>query len=789
MILRATYTAILFLFLCFSAHARKAETSVSEDRPVVIMTSYNPDVKSISDNVTAFTKRFNERGCSNPIVLESLHALNLSESVQWQDRMWALLSKYYADEKGPAAIVLLGNEAVSTFFSIEREEFRQTPVVIGMRGDNMVKVTDDTTIDLSNWLPESHLLSRDFPDYNIVGGLLYSYDVQKTVAILDQVPRQIDTLAFISDNTFGGITMLSYFKSQSAKLAKYGIKYLDGRKYDFSTLNYELAGLDEHSAVVIGTWRIDSSDSYALSNTTYTLAYANVTVPAVTLANVGLGHWAIGGYNPQYRLQGAELADYVVDYFKTGVAKKPTLIPSRYNFDNDKLTAFGIDPHEITDDYILLNQEKGFIRENLGVILSVTALVAFLVGCLIIAIRSLIKSRRLQKQLQEQLEAVRKANNANDAKTSFLFNMSHDIRTPMNAIIGFTDLLKKHQEEPERRQDYLRKIRNSSNVLLSIINNVLEMARIEKGTIVIEEKAWHAERFNESLHTIFQEMMERKGLTFNHEIDVQHPWVLCDPTKLREVFYNILSNAYKYTHKGSVTMKIKELPYDREGYALYQTTITDTGIGMSKDFLPHLFEEFSRENNTTDNKIEGTGLGMPIVKRLVELMQGTIEVRSQQGVGTTFIVTFPHKIANESEAEEIINAESTPVNYEGKRILLAEDNDLNAEIAMEILNEVGFILERAEDGQRAVEMVDQADAGHYDIILMDIQMPTMNGYEATKAIRQMADVKKATIPILAMTANAFEEDKRNAFAAGMNGHLAKPIDVTELMKALSKHLK
>ena len=381
------------------------------------------------------------------------------------------------------------------------------------------------------------------------------------------------------------------------------------------------------------------------------------------------------------------------------------------------------------------------------------------------------------------------ANAANAAKTSFLFNMSHDIRTPMNAIIGFRDLLEKHQEEPEKRADYLKKIEDASSVLLSIINNVLEMARIEKGTLEIDETAWSAEQFNDTLYSVFHEMMVQKNIEFTRQVDVNNHYVFCDPSKLREIFLNILSNAYKYTPSGGkVHMYLKEIPSDREGYALYRTTISDTGIGISEEFMPHIFEEFSREHNTTDNKIEGTGLGMPIVKNLVEFLGGTIEVRSEKGVGTTVIVTLPHRIAEKSNLVMHAGIELDPKLFLGKRILLAEDNELNAEIAVEILKEAGFVIELAEDGQICVDMLDQASPGYYDLILMDIQMPNMNGYDATRTIRAPPDSGKANIPILAMTANAFEEDKREAFRCGMNGHLAKPINVHELMKELTNNL-
>lgn len=406
---------------------------------------------------------------------------------------------------------------------------------------------------------------------------------------------------------------------------------------------------------------------------------------------------------------------------------------------------------------------------------------------LFIASRFIHEEKLREEKQNKRIEEARiAAEKANSAKTTFLFNMSHDIRTPMNAIIGFRNLLEKHQEDPEKRADYLKKIDDASGVLLSIINNVLEMARIEKGTLELDETAWSAEQFNDTICSVFREMMVQKNITFTKQVEVKHHYVFCDPIKLREVFLNILSNAYKYTEPGGkVNLHLEELPSDREGYALYQTTITDTGIGMSEEYLPHIFEEFTREHNTTDNKIEGTGLGMPIVKRLVDVMGGTIEVKSELGVGTTVVITFSHRIAEKSDLVIQTGVEQDPKLFLGKRILLAEDNELNAEIAIEILKEAGFETERAEDGQDCVNMLKTAPSGYYDLILMDIQMPKMNGYEATRAIRAFQDPGKANIPILAMTANAFEEDKREAYHAGMNGHLAKPIDVHELLKELA----
>ena len=363
------------------------------------------------------------------------------------------------------------------------------------------------------------------------------------------------------------------------------------------------------------------------------------------------------------------------------------------------------------------------------------------------------------------------ANASNAAKSAFLFNMSHDIRTPMNAIIGFTELLEKHLDDKELSKEYIKKIQTSNEFLLSLINNVLEMARIESGKTTLDETYWNAYAFNDSLYMLFESQMREKGITFTRETHVEHPEVICDETKLREIFLNILSNALKYTPAGGkVTMNLTEVASDRSRYAMYRTEIEDTGIGMSEEFILHLFEEFTRERSSTESRVNGTGLGMPIVKKLVDLMQGTIEVESRIGRGTKFTVTLPHRIAGERDANPLIETtyELESDHFKGRRILLAEDNELNAEIAITIL--------------------EKAEAGYYDLILMDIQMPNMDGYKAARTIRKFTDSKKAGITIIAMTANAFEEDKKNAYEAGMNWHIAKPIKVDELLSALAKIL-
>lgn len=409
---------------------------------------------------------------------------------------------------------------------------------------------------------------------------------------------------------------------------------------------------------------------------------------------------------------------------------------------------------------------------------------------LIFASHNITETKRKELAYRQALETTTlEAKAASDAKSKFLMTMSHDIRTPMNAIIGFIDLLDKYRADEEQFTTYYKKARRSCDFLLSLINNVLEITRIESGKVTVDEAVSDTSLLFAEIYDVFDEMMSAKNIKFIGEIDLKHRYVFCDDTKLKEIFLNLLSNAYKYTPAGgTVDMMVTELASDREGFALFETVVSDTGIGMSKDFIPKIFDRFSRESSYTDNKIEGTGLGMAIVKSLVELMGGKITLESELGVGTTYTIRLYHKIADESHILKPESSEEINKIFLGKRILLTEDNELNAEIASEILKAKGFEVDRARDGIECVDMLQKAKVDYYDLILMDIQMPNMDGYKATQIIRQMKSRKRSSIPIVAMTANAFEEDRQKAAEAGMNGHLAKPISVPLLVKTLAELL-
>ncbi len=388
---------------------------------------------------------------------------------------------------------------------------------------------------------------------------------------------------------------------------------------------------------------------------------------------------------------------------------------------------------------------------------------------------------------RREMDALDKAEIASRAKSSFLFNMSHDIRTPMNAITGFTTMAKKHLDDKERIGDYLNKIETAGTQLLALINQVLEMSRIESGKIVLSEQKADVLDRAAIARTIYSEQAAANGIRFTVTAkNIRHSRVITDADRMKQITTNIIGNALKYTPEGgAVDYFIEEKACDRPGYGNYVFTVRDTGIGMSQEFLNHIFDEFSRENSSTVSKIQGTGLGMSIVKQLTDLLGGTIDIRSEKGRGTTITVCVPMKWDTENDAAAERAGAENHVKLDGMKILLVDDNEMNREIAEEILSENGMTVETAEDGDIAVDKVRNAAPGQYDLILMDVQMPRMNGYEATKAIRALEDPEKALIPIIAMTANAFEEDRQNAIAAGMNEHLAKPIDIVKLLNTLS----
>ena len=385
--------------------------------------------------------------------------------------------------------------------------------------------------------------------------------------------------------------------------------------------------------------------------------------------------------------------------------------------------------------------------------------------------------------------ALRRAEEGSRAKSSFLFAMSHDLRTPMNAIIGYAELMEAHWGEKEVTTNYLQKLKGASQFLLALIGNVLEIARIESGKETLNEAPWNLMKLEETLDILLDGEISRKQLTVNRNVNIRHANVYCDALKIREIIMNLLSNAVKYTSEGGkIVLDIEEKPSARDGFMTLQIRVSDNGIGISKEYVPYIFDAFTRERSSSESGIIGTGLGLRIVKSFVDLMNGDISVKSEPGKGTCFTVEISCRKIPEEELQQQMEEQPENVSLAGRRLLLAEDNGLNAEIAMTILQDADAEVELAADGKIAVDKLKDVPVGYYDAILMDIQMPNMNGYEATKAIRKLTD-ERAKIPIIAMTANAFEEDRQAALAAGMDDYVAKPVEISELFRTIMKNLK
>ena len=385
--------------------------------------------------------------------------------------------------------------------------------------------------------------------------------------------------------------------------------------------------------------------------------------------------------------------------------------------------------------------------------------------------------------------ALQKAEEGNRAKSSFLFAMSHDLRTPMNAIIGYAELMERHWGDNELTTNYLHKLKGTSHFLLALIGNVLEIARIESGKETLNEAPWNLQKINDTLEIVLDREILNKQLHVVRNIEIQHADIYCDSLKIREIIMNLVSNAIKYTPDGGrISVDIEEMEAIEKDSMILRIRVSDTGIGISQKYIPHIFEAFTREKNSSESGIMGTGLGLRIVKSFVDLMNGSVIVQSEPGKGSSFIIEIPCRIVPEEELIEQSEQSMTETSLKHKRILLVEDNELNVEIARTILEDAQAEVEVAADGAIAVAMLKKAPVRYYDVVLMDIQMPNMNGYQATEAIRKLPD-ERAEVPIIAMTANAFEEDRQAAFAAGMDDYLAKPIEIDKLLRKIVKVLE
>ena len=612
----------------------KAETTL--EGPILIVTSYNPETRSISDNLSAFMDEYRQRGGKYTPIIESMNCKNLSEAYLWKSRMASILGKYKGKNR-PSLVILLGQEAWSAYISQDTEIAKKTPSICGMVSVNGLVLPDDS-IDTRVWEPESKNIYTDFGDYNIVAGYVYEYDVDKNIELMRRFYPDMRRVAFISDNTYGGLSMQALVKKEMEKYPDLETIWLDGRTETFMEVSERMRRLPQNTCVLLGTWRVDCTESYVIGNTTYMLRDANPTLPVFTIASVGLGHWALGGYTPEYHAVGKNIGAVTYDFLDKGDREGVDLvtIPGNYTFDIKRLHEFKLDSLNLPQGAVLVNKTPSFYEQYKYWVIGVVSAFMFLIACFLIAIYYIIRINHLKHHLEvsgeELLVAKEKAEESNRLKTAFLANMSHEIRTPLNAIVGFSSVLVSDDSSPAEKAQYCDIIQKNSDLLLHLINDILDISRMESGRIkFVWEECDVVELCQTALSTV--EYGRKTSALFLFETPVTSLVIKTDAQRLKQVLINLLSNAAKFTPSGSIKLAIA---IDKQHQQL-ELSVSDTGCGIPSDKSDRVFERFEKLNEYS----QGTGLGLAISRLIVENLGGKIWVDKDYTEGARFVFTHP----------------------------------------------------------------------------------------------------------------------------------------------------
>ena len=612
----------------------KAETT--SEGPILIVTSYNPETRSISDNLSAFMDEYRQRGGKYTPIIESMNCKNLSEAYLWKSRMASILGKYKVKNR-PSLVILLGQEAWSAYISQDTEIAKKTPSICGMVSVNGLVLPDDS-IDTRVWEPESKNIYTDFSDYNIVAGYVYEYDVDKNIELMRRFYPDMRRVAFISDNTYGGLSMQALVKKEMKKYPDLETIWLDGRTETFMEVSERMRRLPQNTCVLLGTWRVDCTESYVIGNTTYMLRDANPTLPVFTIASVGLGHWALGGYTPEYHAVGKNIGAVTYDFLDKGDREGVDLvtIPGNYTFDIKRLHEFKLDSLNLPQGAVLVNKTPSFYEQYKYWVIGVVSAFMFLIACFLIAIYYIIRINHLKHHLEvsgeELLVAKEKAEESNRLKTAFLANMSHEIRTPLNAIVGFSSVLVSDDSSPAEKAQYCDIIQKNSDLLLHLINDILDISRMESGKIkFVWEECDVVELCQTALSTA--EYGRKTSALFLFETPVASLVIKTDAQRLKQVLINLLSNAAKFTPSGSIKLAIA---IDKQHQQL-ELSVSDTGCGIPSDKSDRVFERFEKLNEYS----QGTGLGLAISRLIVENLGGKIWVDKDYTEGARFVFTHP----------------------------------------------------------------------------------------------------------------------------------------------------
>lgn len=621
------------------AQAERRTAPPKELAPVVIVSSYNTAVRHVNENLAEFFEEYTRSGLPNPITVEDINAHNLPDCLGWRVRLRRVLRKYYEKGNRPACIVLLGLESSSVFFSFDDPELKRTPVVVGMRGSALVKIPAQERLDIVAWDPESYDLTKDFNDYNIVGGQLYYYDVKRNLDLIKRFYPKCNTLTFMTDNTLRGVTMHALFKKYVQNDRRFEVNYIDGRKMSIIDADEAISDMPASQALLIGTWTADNSNSYVVRNSTYTFGQTNPKLPTFTLTNVAMGHWPVAGYTPRYQVLGRELADDVIAFLKTGKKKPIKLVDNHYVFDLQRVNMLRLSLDGFNFKYDVVNEPLSVFEEYRDTIIFVTVLIIVLISALCITIHLLRRSRRLSaklvKQGKELLVAKYNAEEANQAKSRFIANISHEIRTPLNAVLGFSQLFANDQIElsAEERKQYAELIMTNGNMLLKLVDDVLEVSKIEAGKL----------KFNIGEHDVVAlvntaaKIAETNNKSADVEIrvatSISHLTIETDRERLLQVLANLTTNAKKCTEHGTITIALEKQPNDD----MISISVSDTGCGIPKDKAEEVFERFRK----LDSFRQGTGLGLSICRAFVEELGGKIWVDTTYTEGARFVFTHP----------------------------------------------------------------------------------------------------------------------------------------------------
>ena len=669
-------------------------TQAEEVHPILIISSYNPDTRNTTQNISEFMEEYKRLGGTAPVIIENMNCKSLPEAPLWKSKMNALLNKY-KNENTPEVAIILGQEAWSSYLSQDEPVLKGIPILCGMVSSNAVILPDSSEV-LSEWDPESIDIERYISQGHFLSGFLYTYDVHKNIQLIKGLYPTTKNIALVTDNSYGGIALQALVKKDMKTFPDLNLILLDGRKNNIYTIIEQIKKLPKETAILLGTWRVDVNDGYYVGNATYTMMSSNPTLPAFTLTSTGLSHWAIGGYIPEYRPIGKDLAKQAID-IQAGKIQQKDLhainIPNVYTFDAQKLKEFNIDKNILPTNSILINTEGNlFIKYRFEILLIVACiLLIFLLMILLFLFRTnrlkdmLMNSLEQQKIVESELRVAKeKAEESDHLKSAFLANMSHEIRTPLNAIVGFSGLLAM-AENYEERDEYINIINNNNELLLQLINDILDLSKIEANTL---EFVYSDIDINQLLCDIEQtsRLKAADGVQVSFVEKLPHCIIRTDKNRLSQVVTNFINNAIKFTKEGSIYFGYKHKENNLYFY------VSDTGCGIDKDVKDSVFQRFVK----LDSFAQGTGLGLSICQMIVHKLGGEIGVDSELGQGSTFWFTLPDTVIEEShvsvaETNKTEVSTESPTDNKTATLLIAEDNESNYTLIKAILKDYNLL--------------------------------------------------------------------------------------------------